>query len=300
MADASPEGGQPTGRWIFHLVASSEKLCQKWSKLLPMATVTLESGNEWPHGVATSGDEVFEMFGRLGRTPAWVIVDGGALHHSTVLMFQHRNLKKWGVRGAVSVWGQKIDEDEALLRHGTLEGMGVALDKVMQRGMAKAYGSVGAGRFKEGATAEDFREDKVQATLCAYPRSMWGEENDSASWSFQRKWKWPEEPRPGKGGDRLAENDGRLTGIEVPEVVGVSEMKERQDDRKLWIQEGQTFQGAFLPAAWKKILRFENDNRQANDAAAEATANGKVKRFGHVEDLIVPQSELRPGARGSL
>ena len=119
------------------MVASSEKLCQKWATLLPMATVTLESGSEWPHGVATSGDEVFEMFGRLGRTPTWVIVDGGALHHSTVLMFKDRNLKKWGVRGAVSVWGQKLDESEALLRHGTLEGLGVALDRVMQRGVAK-------------------------------------------------------------------------------------------------------------------------------------------------------------------
>ena len=73
----------------------------------------------------------------------------------------------------------------------------------MQRGVAKAYGSVGAGRFKEGVLDEDFREDKVQAALFAFPRTSWGEDKRPEDWKFQRKWKWPDEPRPGHGGDKL-------------------------------------------------------------------------------------------------
>ena len=36
------------------------------------------------------------------------------------------------------------------LVHVTIGGLGAALDRAMQRGVARAYGSVGAGRFKEG------------------------------------------------------------------------------------------------------------------------------------------------------
>ena len=51
----------------------------------------------------------------------------------------------------------------------------------------------------------------------------------------------------------MAEDDGRLTGIEVPEVADVTELRERAEDRKVWIQEGQTFQGAFYLRRKRKL-----------------------------------------------
>ena len=91
-----------------------------------------------------------------------------------------------------------------------------------------------------------------------------------------------------------------MTGVEIPTVLGAEETNRRAEDLKQWIAEGQTFQGAFLPVGWKKVSKFVNENRQANVTVAEAAVKKRFRRFGHVEDLSVPQEELRPGARGAL
>jgi hypothetical protein len=156
----------------------------------------MEDGHQWPHGVIACGSSVLDILGRLGRTPSWVIVDGGALHGTTTQAFASRRLKMWAVRGAVSAWGLHVDGEDMLMRHGTMGGFGRVVDKHMQRGLAKAYGAVGGARFKPGMVDDEFREDKILEAMRGVPTEIWGEDLGRADWEFQRKYEWPDATLP--------------------------------------------------------------------------------------------------------
>ena len=290
-----------TGRWVSMVVASDTKLQSKWSAMMSKTTFVEGRGGEWPQGLVCSGNAVQDMLGRLRHTPEWVIVDGGALHGATVQIMKTRHLKKWGVRGTVSVWGTKVERDEILQKHEDLHSMANILERTMQRALARAYSAVGGARFKTGVADEDFREDRVLMAMAADPTEEWGELRSAEDWCFQLKPEWPAEPSCGHGGDRIDPSDGRSTGVEVPNpVLTPQEVLHQAKDRELWVQDGQSWEGAFLPSGWKKVKQFLNENKQANETVAGKVLNGKPGVFGDVRDLCVEQVDLRPGARGSL
>jgi hypothetical protein len=102
-----------------------------------------------------------------------------------------------------------------------------------------------------------------------------------------------------------------ITGLEMGEDLSEAERQERTDDLILWKEEGQTWWGALGPEATKRVKECLEGNARVNEAAARAVAKdtkegsegpnfGDVWPAEGVNEIIIQQSDLRPGARGKL
>ena len=171
-----------------------------------------------------TGNDIAEAIGNSARTPEWVIVDGGELHRTSVEVMKARHLKKWGIRGSLSVWGIHVEKDHIPCKHTTVEKMMERLLAAVQTRLRKAYNAVGGTRFKPDTTGSDFSFAAGGRALAANPMDEWGEELHSSEWALQRKWDWPDEPDEGK----LADDDARIRGVETTEGVSDAEWQERK------------------------------------------------------------------------
>jgi hypothetical protein len=106
-------------------------------------------------------------------------------------------------------------------------------------------------------------------------------------------------------------NDPSITGLETGEDLSEAERQERSDDLIRWKEEGQTWWGALGPEATKRMKEYLEGNARVNEAVARAVAKDSEEgsegpNFGDVwpaegvNEIIIQQSDLRPGARGKL
>ncbi len=156
-------------------MASAEEVLNKGTGMLGMCNKATISGQVWPQILISTGNEVVQMLEKMSRTPAWLVVDGGALHARSAVAIRARNYKKWGSRGAVSVWGIHVSRDAALRRYCSVPAMAAVLDKQVQHQLAKAYSAVGGARFKEGIRDSDFCTTRIMEAMAGVPAEVWGE-----------------------------------------------------------------------------------------------------------------------------
>ena len=270
-----------------------------------MATVD-QQVEEWPHGIIAKGGDTMAVMSKWTHSPEVIVIDGGALHISTTAALKARNMSEWGrVKSkATCVWMLMERSQDAEVYDDETE-MAAALDAAMQRRMKKAYGAMGAQRFKWGATEADFELGHIAAAL-AVQEEEWGETLSNEDWTSARYWEWPTEPsteeEPWDGPD--------ISGLEVEESLTAEETEERRIDREAWIAEGQTWWSAFLPAARERVRAYLEGNQRVNEkvagVVAEHTTPGQLgPKYedvlpGRVNDVRVSQDEYRPGARGKI
>jgi hypothetical protein len=186
------------GEWHVSATGTTTRMIDKWSALLQEWDWSPPGTAEWPHCVIGSGTEIAEAISTSVRQPEWVIVDGGELHRRSVDALKTRHLKKWSVRGSLSVWAVHVEKDHVPRRHKTIEKMLERLQASVQARLRKAYNAVGGTRFKSGMKEEDFSFTGAMKGLAANPMDQWGNDMQRHEWAMQRKWDWPNEP-PGGG-----------------------------------------------------------------------------------------------------
>jgi hypothetical protein len=293
------------GQWLVRLHASSTDLERKWDRLLPMATV-VQDEEIWPHGIIAKGEDTMAVLSKWTHSPEVIVIDGGALHTSTTSALRARHMSEWGrVKSkATCVWMLMESAQIGDVYDDEVE-MATALDAAMQRRMKKAYGAMGAQRFKWGATEADFELGRIEAAL-AVQEEEWGETAPDEEWRSARYWEWPTEPTtveaPWDGPD--------VSGIEVEERLTAEESEERRIDKEAWIAEGQTWWSAFLPEARERVRAYLQSNQIVNEKVAEAvsehTTPGQLgPKYadvlpGRVNEVFVSQGDYRPGARGKI
>lgn len=264
--------------------------------------------DEWPHGVVTAGEGVMAVLAEMTHTPEVIIVDGGATHPTTATKLRARHMHMWGrVRSkATHVWMLRMETRTEAVVYESSEEMAEELDRAMQSRMRKAYGSMGAQRFKGGVQAEDFSLAKVREALAVQSYEEWGERWSTEQLQAATFWEWPKEPDT----TEAKWNSPELTGLEVEDQLDENQRQERQADLELWKREGQTWWGAFLPATRDKVQAFLDGNKTANDAVAEEVSKHTVPgtpgpKYSDAlpergNELTVTQAEYRPGARGRI
>jgi hypothetical protein len=315
--DDEPKGDHPSakveatkkrdnvGQWRVRLHAASTDLERKWDRLLPLTTVTREE-EEWPHGIIASGEDIMTVMAKVPHTPEVLVTDGGAVHASTSAALRARHLEMWGRtrHKATCVWMLIENTHEAEVCDDEKE-LACALDAAMQRRMKKACGAMGAQRFKWGSTEADFALDRIEAAM-AVQEEEWGETLPTEALRGARFWEWPTEPSTEE-----EQWDGqKVSGLEVEEQLTEEEIRERAEDRKAWIAEGQTWWSAFLPAARERVRACLEENKRVNESVAEVVSGHSTPGQlgpkyedalpGRVNDVMVPQDDYRPGARGTI
>jgi hypothetical protein len=287
--------GPGQAEWVIEVHAASPHLQAKWTPLMPRCVVTRGADGEWPHCMIVGGDSVQDEVKKLGRCPAWLVIDGGALHKSTANIMESTWMyQQWGCHGAVSVWGLHIRDSHVLRRYLSVSELIDPVEREILRQIRKAATTMDGARFKSGVKEDDFDIDRVRAAISARPSELWGRTLGASEWAMRTFPPWPKEPTT----QPLPPGDPELLGVEVPDRPSPAEMIEREADLVAWVAEGQTWEGGLLPPARRRAQQFHNVNRQSNEATARAAADGRVKKFGRVEDLKIAQDELRPGARG--
>jgi hypothetical protein len=294
---------QAAGPWKVVLEATAADLERKWDRLLTRTT-TKRADGEWPHGFVSRGEDVENCTRTKTHTPEVVIVDGGATSPGTWKMMRARHLKTWGRWKAVSVWFLMGDQAEEERQFQSLEELADGVDSAMQRRMTKACGAVGAQRFKWDAREEDFHLSKIEGALALRNHEGWGETLSKEQLDAARCWEWPAEPVT----TPVPLDSATVSGVEVTESLTAEEEDERRTDFDKWVQEGQTWWGAMVPAAQTRARRHLEQNRPANEAVAKVVAKGggpgttgppraDVGEGGSNEIRLSPE-EHRPGARG--
>jgi len=91
------------GEWLVTAVTTTETLRHKWGALLPQWRWSDIGEEDWPSCIIGKGNEMAKLIGESQRTPEWVVVDGGEFHRTAVNVLKARRLKKWGVRGSLSL-----------------------------------------------------------------------------------------------------------------------------------------------------------------------------------------------------
>ena len=279
------------------MAATSSKLEEKWTALLPKCTVgkfsTVTPG--WPVALVGKGDEVSSILEKLARKPEWLFVDGGALHPKVTQLLRSKwFFKLWGEFGAITVWSSRAEKGHEPRKYLVLEELAQAAEREVVRRAANAYMSVGGARFKAGVQDTDFEQTKAASSFAASPSGIWGEQEEPSAWKLRPFPEWPDEPDT----DRLRLDDDELWGKEVEVFLTPAEEQERADDLRVWVEHGQRWEDSFLPDAAIRVQAFLQKNRETNEATATAAKDGRVMKFTRVPDLKVPQSDLRPGARG--
>ena len=295
------------GTWRVPVFVSTEELEQRWNRLLPRSEVACTT-DEWPHAVVARGDEVMNALNGTARTPEVVVVDGGCIHASTGTALRARHLRLWGrVRlGECTAWMLRERHGKDVEVFESREALAEALDTSMQRRMRKAYDGMGGQRFRWDVRQEDFEWGAATRTLAVQEVEEWGDLWTQREARGARFWDWPMEPDT----EEIPWSSPEITGLEVEETLTPPQAKERKDDLDAWKAEGQTWWGAFLEPARKRLKVYIDGNHRVNmavaTAAAEASEGGaKVPKFGDVfedgeNEIIIPQDDLRPGARGKL
>ena len=267
------------GQWMVRLHASSTDLERKWDRLLHVATVD-QQVEEWPHGIIAKGGDTMAVMSKWTHSPEVIVIDGGALHISTTAALKARNMSEWGrVKSkATCVWVLMERSQDAEVYDDEME-MAAALDAAMQRRMKKAYGAMGAQRFKWGETEADFELGHIEAAL-AVQEEEWGETLSNEDWTSARYWEWPTEPsteeEPWDGPD--------ISGLEVEESLTAEETEERRIDREAWIAEGQNMvvglfargKGACACSPGGKSAREREGGRSGGGAHSAWAARAKV------------------------
>ena len=282
--------------WVVSAVATSYALGEKWKTTLPEWKWTTLEDEKWPLCMVGSGNDVASALAKAERTPEWVIVDGGEFHRRSVQILEARHLKKWGIRGSLSMWGIHIDKDHLPRRHKTVEKMVERFGAAVQTRLRKAYNAGGGARFKAGTRDTDFTFENAEHAFAAQPRTAWGEEQRREDFTMQRKWDWPPEPdtKP------THEADPQLRGFETMMYVTNEEARIRAADLAQWQKEGMKWIDAFTPEGKRKVLRFMHENEMAMARVINPEGGKQPQTFGKVEDLQVPPEEYRPGARGKI
>jgi len=166
-----------------------------------------------------------------------------------------------------------------------------------------AYAALGAARFLPGMTPESFRHSKIINTISAKPCLPLGTPENYHLWNFRE---WPDEPDT----ERVSTDPPSpyLQGLEE-EAADASETSVQTADMRKWKREGQTWLSAFMKPAQRKIVKFLQQNKEANaqaaaDAARRRRASGgtsdEAAKFQKVEELILTQQDVRPAARGKI
>ena len=96
--------------WQVTAVGTTSHMLTKWRQKLPLWHWTACEDEKWPLCVVGSGNDIVETISKGARTPEWVVVDGGELHRTSVEVLKARHLKKWGVRGSLSIWAIHLDK----------------------------------------------------------------------------------------------------------------------------------------------------------------------------------------------
>jgi hypothetical protein len=272
-------------------------LISKWVSYLKLDRV---NESKWPLIIITCGSSVLSKLRKYSHTPHFVVCAGGCLHNTTVQALEARRLKRWGVHKAVSVWALRLHDRHVLQRHVGVEEMAALLLLDLQRDVLKAYTAVGSARFKLGYSAEDFSLQSATDVM-PNPSDLHLDLTDRSQWRLACTRRFPDVPVT----LAASPSDPQLTGIEISAQISDPELTEREEDLALWRRGGQKWIDAFLPEARKRVQTFLNDNSQTNRHVAELAHSwleptAAPFKFGKVEDLIVTQDELRPGARGRL
>jgi hypothetical protein len=187
-ATAVQGDGTRACEWEVRAVATTTQAKEKWGKLIPAWKWSMVDEEDWAIVIIGCGNDIATAIGGGTRTPEWVIVDGGEFHRSSVITLKTRHLKKWGVRGSLSVWGVHVERDHIPRKHTTVEKMMERLQAAVQTRLRKAYNAVGGGRFKPDTREEDFSFAAIAKAIAANPQEVWGEELDREEWAMQSKW----------------------------------------------------------------------------------------------------------------
>ena len=306
--ETGPKPGKPhkaEGTWKVVMEATAEDLERKWDRLLLQTTVVRNDG-EWPHGFISKGEDVDSCMRRKTHTPEVVIVDGGATCTGTWEMLRARRLKLWGRWKAVTVWFLMGEQAAEVKAFRSLKELAGEVDAALQRRMTKAYGAVGAQRFKWEVREGDFHINKINGALALRNHEEWGESLTTTQLDAARFWDWPMEPATSPEPLKSA----TVSGVEVAEKLTAKEETERKTDYTEWVREGQTWWGAMVPAAKSRVRRYLDQNRSANETVAKAVeaneaagATGPpyvdVGEDGSNEVRLAPE-DYRPGARGRI
>jgi hypothetical protein len=286
-------------RNTWELLASMDKdKVPKWARLLYLDTVNTSDA---PHMLVTTASDLLQGLNSLHSPPLWVVVDGGCFHSTTKAAIKARGYYLWGAHFSILIWTLQLNNDHVSPIYQSLEALASALRKASQKQIMKSYYSVGSARFKIGYCDGDFAMDKVAGVLHNPATSDCG-------YAAKSKWKMactrhcPQEPAT----VALPLHDNQLLGYECQNVLSKEQAEERRLDLLLWKKQGQLWIDAFPGPARKRAQTFLNDNAQANAAVAraaqawESSPHPSPFTFGEVDDLVVTQEELRPGARGIL
>jgi hypothetical protein len=165
---------------------------------------------------------------------------------------------------------------------------------------------MGARQFKTGASEDDFEMSRIGAAVMTVPTHQnWGDVRAHDEMKFARVREWPVEPRT----EVLDAKDPNLRGIETGLDDGVSDV-DRARDMARWKKTGQTWEGAFLKRPRQQLLRYFTLNDAASRKAHAAAVGRRAKaarnssdyraKYDRVPGLSIPQSGLRPAARGKI
>ena len=97
------ERARMQSEWQVMATGTTAIVMEIWGRMVPQWQWATIKEDGWPHCMVGTGNDIAEAIGNSARTPEWVIVDGGELHRTSVEVMKARHLKKWGIRGSLSV-----------------------------------------------------------------------------------------------------------------------------------------------------------------------------------------------------
>ena len=247
--------------------------------------------------MVATGARMTKLLAATKRNPDFVIwAEPGRTE-----ILKSRYLCRWGSSAAIDVWVQNLPRDWELRSFEddlTLLGR---FQEFYQRRMSKAYRDMGTRSFKPGVTADDFELRSLSTTVTAVPTQV----HTDKDLKFARMREWPDEPAT----DATPPDDPMLRGIETEIDDGVSDA-DRARDMVRWVQEGQTWEGAFLKQPRQQLMRYFTLNDAAARKAHAAAVGRRVEgaknssdrgaKYDRVPGFSIPQSGLRPAARGKI
>jgi hypothetical protein len=216
-------------------------------------------------------------------------------------VLQARHLSCWGSSPHITIWAQNLPADRAVRSFEDDDTILARFQEFYQRRLRKSYCDMGIRCFKPGATDADFELGSLQTAIAAAPLSVYTDKD----LKFTRVREWPDEPDT----TATAPDDLQLKGIETVLDDGVSDA-DRARDMARWKREGQTWEGAFLKEPRRQLLAYFTLNDAASRKAHAAAVGRRVEgaknssdytaRYNKVPGLTIPQSGLRPAARGKI
>ena len=291
--------------WQIHVLATDQALVTEFIGELHFVT-SLSTSHKWPHGLIVRRNDYMATRKAILKPPDFVLLTGTPNEEEYHTLLASHYLP-WGTAPDLVIFTKKLPQSADIHDYQTRRAAFDKFGLFYNTRLSKAYYSSGAGRFKQGATDHDFSPELLIGSLLAQPKQLPGTTMSRSELLTSRFKEMEQEPITHEKPTHLFPT--AFGGIETqPHTIYSDEAIQR--DKLEWGKNGFQWIEGFMPAARKKITRFLDQQNQAGNQVAQASANislmqppgyvYRVPRIRKVEEFVLTENDYRLCCRNTI